>query len=59
MVRATSQTVVAAAEPADLTIAVSGWLVWREVGFAVGALPLTIFALQLVLNAALLRSSPS
>ena len=35
-----------------LTIAVSGWLVWREAGFAGVALPLAIFALQLVLNAA-------
>jgi benzodiazapine receptor len=34
------------------TIAVSGWLVWREVGFASAALPLSIYALQLVLNAA-------
>ena len=33
-------------------IAVSGWLVWREVGFAGAALPLTVYALQLVLNAA-------
>ena len=35
-----------------LTIAVSGWLVWREAGLAGAALPLEIFALQLVLNAA-------
>jgi tryptophan-rich sensory protein len=31
---------------------VSGWLVWREAGFAGAKLPLAIFALQLVLNAA-------
>ena len=35
-----------------LTIAVSGWLVWREAGIAGAALPLAIFALQLLLNAA-------
>jgi tryptophan-rich sensory protein len=35
-----------------LTIAVSGWLVWREASFAGAVLPLTIYALQLVLNAA-------
>lgn len=35
-----------------LTIAISGWLVWREVGFARGALPLGIYLLQLLLNAA-------
>src|SRR5215207_9809170 len=34
-----------------LTIAVSGWLVWREAGIAGAALPLEIFALQLVLTA--------
>lgn len=34
------------------TIAVSGWLVWREVGFATAAVPLTVYAEQLVLNAA-------
>ena len=33
-------------------IAVSGWLVWREAGFAAAAFPLTVYALQLVLNAA-------
>ena len=33
-------------------IAFSGWLVWREAGFAGAALPLTIYALQLILNAA-------
>jgi translocator protein len=35
-----------------LMIAVSGWLVWREVGFAGAALPLAVYALQIVLNAA-------
>lgn len=35
-----------------LMIAVSGWLVWREAGFAAAALPLGVYALQLVLNAA-------
>ena len=35
-----------------LTIAASGWLVWREAGIAGAALPLEIFALQLLLNAA-------
>ena len=35
-----------------LTIAVSGWLVGRKSGFAGAALPLTIYLLQLVLNAA-------
>jgi translocator protein len=35
-----------------LTIAVSGWLVWRGVGFSGATLAFTIFALQLVLNAA-------
>lgn len=34
------------------TIAISGWLVWRQAGFAGAALPLAIYALQLVLNAA-------
>ena len=34
------------------TIAISGWLVWEEAGFAAAALPLAIYALQLVLNAA-------
>ena len=38
-----------------LTIAVSGWLVWREAGFAGAVLPLTIYALKLVLNAAWTR----
>ena len=35
-----------------LTIAVSGWLVWRKYGFAGATLPLAIYLLQLVLNAA-------
>jgi tryptophan-rich sensory protein len=34
------------------TIAISGWLVWREAGVAGAALPLAIYVLQLVLNAA-------
>ncbi len=46
-----------------LTIAVSGWLVWREAGFAGAALPLAVYGLQLVLNAAwttaFLRPTPS
>jgi TspO/MBR family len=59
--RAFSQTVMAATEPAVRTgvdrpvfhhITVSGWLVWREAGFAGAALPLVFYALQLVLNAA-------
>ena len=35
-----------------LMIAVSGWLIWRQAGFAGAALPLAVFALQLILNAA-------
>jgi benzodiazapine receptor len=35
-----------------LTIAVSGWLVWRKYGFAGATLPLAIYLLQLLLNAA-------
>lgn len=35
-----------------LTIAVSGWLVWQEEAFAVTAPALTIYAVQLFLNAA-------
>lgn len=35
-----------------LTIAVSGWLVWRDAGLSGAALPLAIYALQLALNAA-------
>ncbi len=31
-------------------IAVSGWLIWRELGWAAGALPLGLYALQLLLN---------
>lgn len=33
-------------------IAVSGWLVWRGAGFTGAALPLAVYAFQLVLNAA-------
>lgn len=33
------------------TIAVSGWLVWREVGFTGAVLPLSAYAVQLALNA--------
>jgi benzodiazapine receptor len=35
-----------------LCIAVSGWLVWREAGFAGAAVPLAIYAVQLAFNAA-------
>ena len=35
-----------------LTIAVSGWLVWREFGFAAATLPFAIYFIQLILNAA-------
>ena len=35
-----------------LTIAVSGWLVWRTSGFAGAVRPLAIYLVQLVLNAA-------
>jgi translocator protein len=35
-----------------LTIAVSGWLVWRKYGLAGATWPLAIYVLQLVLNAA-------
>lgn len=35
-----------------LMIAVSGWLVWLESGFGGAALPLVIYALQLLFNAA-------
>jgi translocator protein len=35
-----------------IMIACSGWLVWRQAGFAGAALPLAVYALQLVLNAA-------
>jgi len=34
------------------TIAVSGWLIWREAGFSGAALALVVYAIQLVLNAA-------
>jgi benzodiazapine receptor len=34
-----------------LTIAVSGWLVWRTSGFAGAAFPFAIYLVQLVLNA--------
>ena len=33
-------------------IALSGWLVWREEGIAGAALPLGVYVLQLLLNAA-------
>jgi translocator protein len=33
-------------------IAVAGWLIWREAGFAGAGLPLAMYALQLILNAA-------
>jgi len=33
-------------------IAISGWLVWRDAGFAGAALPLGVYFLQLLLNAA-------
>ena len=35
-----------------LCIAISGWLVWREAGFAGAAVPLAIYAVQPALNAA-------
>lgn len=35
-----------------LTIAFAGWLVWRKAGLAGAALPLTVYLVQLVLNAA-------
>ena len=35
-----------------LTMAVSAWLVWRRLGLAGAAKPLTLFALQLALNLA-------
>ena len=34
-----------------LTIAVSGWLVWRTSGFAGAAFPFAIYLVQLILNA--------
>jgi benzodiazapine receptor len=33
-------------------IAVSGWLIWRQAGFAGAGLSLAVYALQLILNAA-------
>ena len=35
-----------------LMIAVAGWLVWRDAGFANAGLPLAAYALQLILNGA-------
>lgn len=35
-----------------LTIALAGWLVWRQAGFAGAGLALAAYALQLVFNAA-------
>jgi translocator protein len=35
-----------------LMIAVAGWLVWRDAGFASAGLALAVYGLQLVLNAA-------
>ncbi|MCA4919305.1 MAG: tryptophan-rich sensory protein [Roseomonas sp.] len=35
-----------------LMIAIAGWLIWEAVGFSDGALALSLYALQLVLNAA-------
>jgi tryptophan-rich sensory protein len=35
-----------------VTIAVSGWLVWREAGFAGAGLALAVYGVQLLLNAA-------
>jgi tryptophan-rich sensory protein len=35
-----------------IMIAVSGWLVWRKAGLAGAALPLGLYAVQLLLNAA-------
>ena len=35
-----------------LMIAVAGWLIWRRAGFAGAGLPLAVYALQLILNAA-------
>jgi benzodiazapine receptor len=34
------------------SIALSGWLVWRQAGIAGAALPLSVFLVQLLLNAA-------
>jgi translocator protein len=35
-----------------VVIAISGWLVWRETGFDGTTIPLAVFAVQLLLNAA-------
>ena len=35
-----------------LMIALAGWLIWRQAGFAGAGLPLAAYALQLVVNAA-------
>lgn len=35
-----------------LTIAVSGWLVWRKAGFASAAVPLSVYLVSLLFNAA-------
>jgi len=34
-----------------ITMAISAWLVWRDIGLSKAAIPLAIFALQLILNA--------
>lgn len=34
------------------TIAVAGWLVWREAGFSGAVIPLSLYGVQLLLNAA-------
>jgi len=34
-----------------ITMAVSAWLVWRDAGLSKAAIPLALFALQLILNA--------
>jgi translocator protein len=35
-----------------MMIAVAGWLIWREAGFGGAGLPLAMYVLQLILNAA-------
>lgn len=35
-----------------ILMAIAAWLVWRPAGFAAAAMPLTLFAVQLVLNIA-------
>ncbi|MFU0504677.1 TspO/MBR family protein [Pseudaminobacter sp. NGMCC 1.201702] len=35
-----------------LTIALAGWLVWQEAGFGGAELPLSVYGIQLLLNAA-------